>query len=131
MINPKISELIDKYVPDIYKKLLNENGDNKIAAFECDRENELRLMKVHHENSKRSGLNVIGIDDLIMSLHKLQEDTVFLINIRNRKYFLKLYLDKKLNHFLGYILIELRKKTEEEIRWGRDVLGIKTLPPDM
>ncbi|MFP1837491.1 hypothetical protein ACLEDU_17615 [Lonsdalea quercina] len=131
MINPKIHELIDEYVPDIYKQLLNENGSNIIAAFECDRKNELRLMKVHNDNSKRSGLNIIGIDDLIMSLHKLQQDTVFLINIRNRKCFFKLYLDKELNHFLGYVLIELRKKTEEEIRWGRDVLGIKTLPPDM
>lgn len=131
MIDSKLSMLIDRYTPEIYKCLLNENGDNKIAAFECSRENELRLMKVHYENAKHSGLNAIGLDNLITELSKNQDDAVFLINIRNRKCFFKMYFDKDLHDLLGYVLIELRKKTEEEIRWGREVLGIKKKHPDM
>lgn len=131
MIDSKLSMLIDRYVPEIYKSLLNENGDNKVAAFECSRENELRLMKVHYENAKHSGLNAIGLDKLITELNKNQDDAVFLINIRNRKCFFKMYLDKGLHDLLGYVLIELRKKSEAEIRWGREVLGIKKKHPDM
>ena len=52
MIDLKASKLIDEHFPEIYKGLLNNNGNNKIAAFECNKENELRLMKVHYENAK-------------------------------------------------------------------------------
>jgi len=131
MINSKVYEIIDKYIPSYYKELFSEGGDNKIASFECDRKNELRIMKVHYENSKQSGLSVIGIDELIVSLSDSKDDNIFIINLRNKKYFLKLYLNKELSQFLGYVLIKLRKKTEEEIQWGRDVLGIKSLPPNI
>ena len=88
-------------------------------------------MKVHYENSKQSGLNIIGIIELIKSLGGFDDDEIFLINLRNENYFSKIYMNKKLNILLGYIIIKSRKKTEEEIKWGRDVLGIKSLPPNM
>jgi hypothetical protein len=125
MIDLKVSKLIDKHFPEVYKHLLNENGNNKIAAFECSRENELRLMEVHYENAKRSGLNAIGLENLIIGLKEKNDDVVFLINIKNEKYFFKLYFNKELHELLGYVILELRRKTEEEIRWARDVLGIK------
>jgi len=61
---------------------LNENGNNKIAAFECSRENELRLMKVHYENAKRSGLKAIGLENLIIGLKENDDDVIFLVNIK-------------------------------------------------
>jgi len=131
VINLKASRLIDEHFPEIYKDLLNNNGNNKIAAFECNKENELRLMKVHYENAKRSGLNAIGLEKLITELEKNHEDTVFLINIRNEGYFFKLYLGQNLHDLLGYVILELRKKTEEELRWGREVLGINNKNSDI
>ena len=131
MINSKVHEIIDKYIPNNHRKLINGAGDSKIAAFECDRKNELRIMKVHYENSKQSGLNIIGIIELIKSLGGFDDDEIFLINLSNENYFSKIYMNKKLNILLGYIIIKSRKKHEEAIKWGRDVLGIKSLPPNM
>lgn len=131
MIDLKVSKLIDKHFPEVYKHLLNENGNNKIAAFECGRENELRLMKVHYENAKRSGLNAIGLENLIIGLKENHDDIIFLVNIKNRRYFFKLYFNNRLQELLGCVVLELRKKTEEELRWGREVLGVNNKSPDV
>lgn len=133
MIDIDVSKLVDKHFPEIYKHLLNEDkkGNNKIASFKCSRENELRLMQVHHKNAKRSGLNAIGLENLIAGLKENNDAIVFLINIKNKNYFFKLYFDKELHDLLGCVILKLREKTEEELRWGREVLGINNKHPDM
>lgn len=125
----EIIELININIPVAYKQLLNGHGENKIAFFECDSTNELHLMKIHYENAKHSGLNILGIEELIEKLIKFQSKVVFLVNARNDDYFFKFYFEQSLQNFLVCVVIKLRKKTEEEILWGREVLGIKKSPP--
>lgn len=131
MIESELFVLINRYIPEIYKGFLNDNCDNKISAFECNRESELRVMSIHYENAKLSGLDAIGLVDLIAELKINQDKSVFIINVRNSRFFFKMYFYKDLHDLLGYVFIELRKKSEEELRWGREVLGIKKKHPDM
>lgn len=130
MVNSKLYEIVNNYIPSNYKKFFSECDESKIASFESEREDELRIMKVHCENTKKSGLIVLGLGELILSLEHFKDNYVFIINLKNNKYFLKLYLNTSLDQYLGCVLIKLRKKTEEEIQWGREVLGINSLPPN-
>lgn len=116
MIDQDIMGMVNAYIPSNYKKYLVKNGHNSIAYFESNRENELRLMKVHHENSKRSGLNIIGIDDLISSLIICNQSNIFIINIRNERYYIKLYFESDKKNFLGYIIIALRNRNENRLK---------------
>mgnify|MGYP007117122277 CR=1 FL=1 len=38
---------------------------------------------------------------------------------------------KKNNFLLGVVILKLKKKSDEDIRFGREVLGIVTPPPDI
>ncbi|CAH5308471.1 hypothetical protein AI2839V1_2595 [Enterobacter cloacae] len=87
-------------------------------------------MKVHKNNTKLTGLKVEGLDELIIALENFDEETVLVINIRTKLFSFKIYSDKN-NALLGVVILKLKKKTDEDIRFGRDVLGITTPLPDI
>ncbi|QHM73919.1 hypothetical protein [Mixta intestinalis] len=119
MTNQELYELVSKYISKDYEGYLNLNGVNKIAGFKSDKDNELRIMKIHYENVKQSGLQVIGINSLIAELTDFHESNVYLINVRNDNYFFKFYFDLLLKKNLGYIIIKLRKKTRKNYVGGK------------
>jgi len=131
MNNKDVNEFINKYLSEEYKQIIKSDDVKKIASFKCDKEHELRTMRIHLENAKRSGLKVEGINELIAALQAFPGKEINIINIRNRSFYFKVYSDAFLNEYLGCVAIKLRKKTPEEVRWGRDVLGIKSPPPDI
>ena len=77
-----------------------------------------------------SALRAKGLDELIIALENFDEETVLVINIRTKLFSFKIYSDKN-NAPLSVIILKLKKKTNEDIRFGRDVLGITTPPPDI
>lgn len=87
-------------------------------------------MKAHKNNTKLTGLKVEGLDELIIALENYDEETVLVINILTKSFSFKIYSDKN-NALLGVIILKLKKKTNDEIRFGRDVLSITTPPPDI
>ncbi|MCR1000760.1 hypothetical protein [Serratia rubidaea] len=121
--------LLDTFLPEKFKELLYGHGEIKSATFEADRCNELRLLKIHNENASQSGLNIIGIEDLIPTLSNIEDLIIRVVNARNDEYFIKTYLNKDKSKDLGIIIIKRRKRSDEEIRWHREVLGIKSEPP--
>ena len=76
-------------------------------------------------------MKVNGLDDLIIALENFEKENVFVINIRSKLYSFKIYSDENNNTLLGVIILKLKKKTAEEIRFGREILGITTPPPDI
>lgn len=75
-------------------------------------------------------MKVEGLDELIIALENFDEETVLVINIRTKLFSFKIYSDKN-NALLGVVILKLKKKTDEDIRFGRDVLGITTPLPDI
>lgn len=131
MMEDNIFDFINIHFPDEFKVILSNDSTRQTASFVADRANELRTLKIHSENAQNSGLHIAGISEVIISLERFHEEKINIINIRNSSHFLKIYSDVLLRESLGCILLKLRKKTPEELRWGRDVLGIKTQPPDI
>lgn len=131
MINDKLIEYAREKIPDEFRSYLNEKNNLQCASFISSTQNELRIMKAHKENTKFSGLKVNGLDDLIIALENYEKENVFVINIRSKLYSFKIYSDENNNTLLGVIILKLKKKTAEEIRFGREILGITTPPPDI
>ncbi|MEB6409347.1 hypothetical protein [Enterobacter vonholyi] len=131
MINDKLIEYAREKIPDEFRSYLNEENNLQCASFISSAQNELRIMKAHKENTKFSGLKVNGLDDLIIALENFEKENVFVINIRSKLYSFKIYSDENNNTLLGVIILKLKKKTAEEIRFGREILGITTPPPDI
>ncbi|MER5086976.1 hypothetical protein, partial [Enterobacter vonholyi] len=126
MINDKLIEYAREKIPDEFRSYLNEKNNLQCASFISSAQNELRIMKAHKENTKFSGLKVNGLDDLIIALENFEKENVFVINIRSKLYSFKIYSDENNNTLLGVIILKLKKKTAEEIRFGREILGITT-----
>ena len=131
MINDDdLIEYAREKIPDEYSSSLNKKNNLQCASFINNTQDELRIMKAHKNNTKLTGVKVEGLDELIIALENYDEETVLVINIRTKSFSFKIYSDKN-NTLLGVIMLKLKKKTNEEIRFGRDVLGITTPPPDI
>lgn len=131
MINDnKLIDYAREKIPNEYNSSLNKNNNVQCASFINNTQDELRIMKAHKNNTKLTGLKVEGLDELIIALENFDEETVLVINIRTKLFSFKIYSDKN-NAPLSVIILKLKKKTNEDIRFGRDVLGIMTPPPDI
>lgn len=131
MINDKLIEYAREKIPGEFRSYLNEKNNLQCASFISSAQNELRIMKAHKVNTKFTGLKVNGLDDLIIALENFEKENVFVINIRSKSYSFKIYSDENNDTLLGVIILKLKKKTAEEIRFGREILGITTPPPDI
>lgn len=131
MINDDdLIEYAREKIPDEYSSSLIKKNNLQCASFINNTQDELRIMKAQKNNTKLTGLKVEGLDELIIALENYDEETVLVINILTKSFSFKIYSDKN-NALLGVIILKLKKKTNEEIRFGRDVLGITTPPPDI
>ncbi|EOU9514294.1 hypothetical protein ACOJCK_004262 [Cronobacter dublinensis] len=130
MISDELFKYAKKAIPNEFKSFLKENKDCQSASYISNAKYELRIMKAHRDNAKITGLKAQGLDDLISALEVFNKENVCVINVRNKLNSFKIYSDEKNTELLGVIVLKLRKKTDEEIRHAKEVLGIKTAPPD-
>lgn len=131
MRNDNLIKYAREKIPDEYLSYINEKNILQCASFISNAHDELRIMKAHKENKKFTGLKVEGLDELIIALENFDGESVSVINIRIRSYSFKIYSNPKNTDLLGVIMLKLKKKTDEEIRFGREVLGITSPPPDI
>ncbi|ELY2651601.1 hypothetical protein SMB91_004045 [Cronobacter sakazakii] len=117
-------------IPNEFQCFVKENKDCQSSSYISDAQYELRIMKAHRENAKITGLKAQGLQDLISVLEVFDKENVCIINIRSKLFSFKIYSDENNTELLGVIVLKLRKKTDEEIRYGKEVLGIKGAPPD-
>ncbi|EOV9628281.1 hypothetical protein ACN5OL_004267 [Cronobacter sakazakii] len=130
MISDELFKYATKVIPNEFQFFVKENKDCQGSSYISNAKYELRIMKVHRDNAKITGLKAQGLDDLISALEIFDKENVCIINIRSKLFSFKIYSDENNTELLGVIVLKLRKKSDEEIRYGKEVLGIKTAPPD-
>ncbi|ELQ6018954.1 hypothetical protein R2225_004032 [Cronobacter sakazakii] len=131
MISDELFKYATKVIPNEFQCFVKENKDCQSSSYISNAKYELRIMKVHRDNAKITGLKAQGLDDLISALEIFDKENVCIINIRSKLFLFKIYSDENNTELLGVIVLKLRKKTDEEIRYGKEVLGIKGAPPDL
>ncbi|EOD3576811.1 hypothetical protein ACKTG8_004203 [Cronobacter sakazakii] len=130
MINDKLYQYALGMIPNEFQCFVKENKDCQSSSYISNAKYELRIMKVHRDNAKITGLKAKGLDDLISVLEVFDKENVCIINIRSKLFSFKIYSDENNTDLLGVIVLKLRKKSDEEIHYGKEVLGIKTAPPE-
>ncbi|MDT3526480.1 hypothetical protein ROM83_21075 [Cronobacter sakazakii] len=131
MISDELFKYATKVIPNEFQCFVKENKDCQSSSYISNAKYELRIMKVHRDNAKITGLKAQGLQDLISVLEVFDKENVCIINIRSKLFSFKIYSDENNTELLGVIVLKLRKKSDEEIRYGKEVLGIKGAPPDL
>ncbi|MDT3570874.1 hypothetical protein [Cronobacter sakazakii] len=131
MIDDKLYHYALGMIPNEFQCFVKENKDCQSSSYISNAKYELRIMKVHRDNAKITGLKAQGLQDLISVLEVFDKENVCIINIRSKLFSFKIYSDENNTELLGVIVLKLRKKSDEKIRYGKEVLGIKCAPPDL
>ena len=131
MIDDKLYHYALGMIPNEFQCFLKENKDCQSSSYISNAKYELRIMKAHRDNAKITGLKAQGLQDLISVLEVFDKENVCIINICSKLFSFKIYSDENNTELLGVIVLKLRKKSDEEIRYGKEVLGIKGVPPDL
>lgn len=127
MMNKKTSELslLDSLSPEL---LLNYIHPDEIVSLNLTKKNRIRSIEeidIHFCNVKRNGGDIIGFKSLRKCFESDKSEGVYILSGYDDKYGFDLYLDGSKSRVIGVAIIKLRTKSEEEIRWERDILGIK------
>ncbi|EOA4404565.1 hypothetical protein ACTWBQ_001988 [Citrobacter amalonaticus] len=77
--------------------------------YERDKSEELRELIVHVENAKASGVTILGCDEAIDKLGNLSTNTINIFAGKNKEYFFKIYIDKRKNDNVFFVLIKRKQ----------------------
>lgn len=131
MINESLHNFIERFTPSELGWVVQDRDKMQCASFLVDKKNELRIMQVHKHNAMSTGLDILGLNELIVALDSFNEKSVCVVNVRSQGYQLKFYSDINKEILLGLVILKLRKKTNEEMQFARDVLGITSSVPSI
>ncbi|WPO93503.1 hypothetical protein SFA32_10950 [Buttiauxella sp. HR94] len=131
MINESLHNFIERFTPSELGWVIQDRDKMQCASFLVDKKNELRIMQVHKHNAMSTGLDILGLNELIVALDSFNEKSVCVVNVRSQGYQLKFYSDINKEILLGLVILKLRKKTNEEMQFARDVLGITSSVPSI
>lgn len=82
-------------------------------------------MDIHLGCVKNNGGEVIGSVSLKENLSSYQGSYVYILAGYDRCYGFELYLNDKQTEVLGVMIVRLRTKSENEVQWEKERLGIK------
>lgn len=117
--------LLEALAPDLLRqyadfKKLKSLFFRKIAVHRAKAEIEIHVGCV-----KNNGGEVIGSVLLKENLGVYQGSSVCILSGHDPFYGFELYLNDKQNEVLGIMIIRLRRKSENELQWEKERLGIK------
>lgn len=113
--------------PNLLRKYIVFGDVDNLHLTKKDRHISIEEMDIHIENVRKNGSNIIGYPSLKKSLKESKDKNIYILSGCDKKYGFDLYLDESKLRVIGVAIIKLRTKSEEELKWERDRLGIK--PP--
>lgn len=117
--------LLQSISPSLLRQYIVFDDVNKLHLTEKDRNRAIEEMDIHIENVRKNGGDIVGYSLLRKNLESSSDKNIYILSGHDRKYGFDLYLDRTKSHSIGVAIIRLRRKSEEELKWEREVLGIK------
>ncbi|QKJ85715.1 hypothetical protein PMPD1_0743 [Paramixta manurensis] len=111
--------------PSLLRQYIVLDDVKNLRLIEKDRRRAIEEIDIHIENVRKNNSDIIGYSLLKKNLESSSDETVYILSGYDMKYGFDLYLDKSKSHPIGVAIIKLRIKSEEELKWEREVLGIK------
>lgn len=118
-------EILNSFSPNLLRRLILLDSVNSLLLIKKSRIRCIEEIEVHYENVKKNNGHIIGYRSLKKHLKENKENNVYILSGHNEKYGFDLYLNESKSCVIGVAIIKLRVKSADEIKWERDVLGIK------
>jgi hypothetical protein len=83
--------------------------------YKRNKNDELRELIIHIENSKFSGITICGGEDSLNKMKLLADEFIYIFAGRNKFCFFKLYIKNNTEELISFILIKRKELPEEEL----------------
>ncbi|WP_411555697.1 hypothetical protein ACLIN0_11185 [Pantoea agglomerans] len=117
--------LLDALAPDLLRQYIGFQSINLLFSRSNVTGRAQEEIDIHLSCVKNMGGEVIGSVSLKENLSLYQGSYVYILAGYDRNYGFELYLNDKQTEVLGVMIVRLRKKSENEIQWEKERLGIK------
>lgn len=117
--------ILDSLSPRLLHQYVIFEDVKSLYLIKKDRKRWIEEMDIHNENVKKSGGVIIGYPSLQKSLSISSDEKVCILSGYDKKYGFDLYLNELITQAIGVAIVKIRKKSKEELKWERDVLGLK------
>jgi hypothetical protein len=117
--------LLDALAPDLLRQYIDFQSINLLFSRSNVTGRAKEEIDIHISCVKNMGGEVIGSVSLKENLSLYQGNYVYILAGYDRNYGFELYLNDKQTEVLGVMIVRLRKKSENEIQWEKERLGIK------
>ncbi|MFE8118126.1 hypothetical protein [Brenneria goodwinii] len=123
--NTREQLILQSLSPNLLRKYIVFDDVNSLHLTKKDRNRSIEEMDIHIENVRKNGDNIIGYPLLKKNLENSTDKNIHILSGYDKKYGFDLYLDESKSRVIGIAIIKLRTKSEEELKWEREKLGIK------
>ncbi|MFP1754374.1 hypothetical protein ACLECX_17200 [Lonsdalea quercina] len=123
--NTREQLILHSLSPDLLRQYITFNDVNSLHLIKKDRNRSIEEMDIHIENVRKNGDNIIGYPLLKKNLEDSMDKNIYILSGYDKKYGFDLYLNESKSQVIGFAIIKLRTKSEEELKWEREKLGIK------
>jgi FAD synthase len=125
-VTENLSELLKKFAPLEYKGLIFGTELMRLyLVSNKKREHVLHDLELHQQSVEEHNISVLGMKELINKLKIINNKSINIICGFNFVYAFEIYLDSELNNRIGFIIVKIRKKSDEEIKTEMEVFGIE------
>lgn len=97
-------EILEKFCPAKYEISIPDIVFSKL--YERNKSDELRELEVHIENSFESDVLIEGGNEAIKNLKNIKNENIFILAVKTKKLFLKLYLIIDKEMLIGSTMIK-------------------------
>lgn len=116
--------ILDALAPKILRDYIDLADASNLILIKKLKKRTLEEMEIHIENVRRNGGNIIGYSELKDILYDVEDEYVYILSGCDKIFGFDLYLGEDKTKVLGVLIIKLRIKSEDELKWERDKLGI-------
>ncbi|MDE1186005.1 MAG: hypothetical protein PW844_05930 [Pantoea sp.] len=117
--------ILDSLAPKVLRQYVDFNNVRNLFLTKKDRQRAFEEIDIHIENVRKNGGYIIGYSSLINSLKASVNKDIYILSGYDDKYGFDLYLDESKTNVLGVSIVKIRIKSEEELIWEKEGLGIR------
>jgi len=116
--------ILDSLAPKKLRDYIDLTDAINLIFIKKLKKRALEEMEIHIENVRKNGSDIIGYSELKDMLYDVEDEYVYILSGCDKTFGFDLYLGEDKIKVLGVLIIKLRVKSEDELKWERDKLGI-------
>lgn len=111
--------------PDLLRQYITFNDVYGLYLIKKNRSRAIEELDIHIENVRKNKNDIIGYSLLKNNLEDSTDNNVYILSGYDNKYGFDLYLNEAKTSTIGVAIIKLRQKSADELKWEKEILGIK------